>query len=144
MTRDVIDDAQRAERVPGSGNQGGTGVKADFWSAGDQGIGAKARVLDGIRNDQDIGAAYGMRTKCHVAWRLRDLKADFGLEPLTITVDKADQADRRADDRSRQARELIEHLFRRRIENVIRLQREQSLSFFSGNRARICLEAGYR
>src|ERR1700689_4034959 len=90
FTRNVVDYAQSAEGLPFGGNQRRAGVKAQFRSIGYQRIVGKALILQGIRNDEDIGTADCMCAKSPIARSFTERQTDLCLKPLPVSINEAD------------------------------------------------------
>jgi hypothetical protein len=77
-----------------------------------------------IRYDEEIiGKRQRILASRNLARRFNRLNADFRLEPLTRAIDQRDQGNRRAAHQCSQQHDIVEKVFRRRIEDVVLVKR---------------------
>lgn len=78
----------------------------------------EARVLGGVLHLHEAGLVDGVGAEGDGARGLARGQADVGLEPLARLVHQADQGDGGLGDLGGQQRELVEHVFFRRVQDV--------------------------
>jgi hypothetical protein len=131
---DAVDDAQGAQGVPGGRGQRHPGVEPDVRVSRHQRVGPEPLVGGGVRDDEHFGLTDGVVAERVDAGRVGDGQPDAGLEPLTVSVDQADQRNRSAADARGQLGEVVEVGLGRSVENVEVAQFVQPVDLVRGER----------
>src|SRR5581483_9529050 len=132
--RDVVDDAERAERVAVRSNKGRAGVEADARLAGHQRVVGKALVFERVGNDEEVLVQNGVRAEGNFAGGFLGGDADLGLEPLTVLVHEADHGNGSFADAGGELGEVVEDLFGDGIHDVILPEDFQAFLFVGWER----------
>src|SRR5271166_3224886 len=134
----TIHHAKRPQRVSIFVDQRRSRVKANVRLAQDQGILAKARILQRVRNDEQILLLDGMRTDGQLQWRFTNLDTDGGLEPLAMIVQQRQHGHGRLTDVRSENDQSIEGFLGIGIEDCIAVQRGESRRFCGQSRRIHC------
>ena len=119
LSRFAVQHAQRSDgKSSDRCQQRHAGVKADLRIAGHKGVPGKTRVRLRVGQDKQV--------------RLRN--ADPRLEPVALFVHQTHQRDWGVAGLRREPRQIVEGLFRRRVEDVIGAQRLEPIDFVGGSR----------
>lgn len=129
LARTMIDQAQRAQRMPLLRKQRRTRIEADVRRTRHQRIVAKARIPTGIEHHQAIAGQDGVGTEGHRARRLMRRQAGTRLEPLPLFIHQRYQRNLHAKERAGQFGDLVTGFIRQRVEHAIALQRRQPGAF---------------
>ncbi len=118
-----VEQAQRADAFPTPGFEGMSGVETQMRIALDEGVARPTLVLARVRDDDgaplaDREVAEGVLTRC-----LPAAQTDLGLTPLAVAVQKGDAHHRDAEHLLGDARDTVDALVTRRIENAEALDR---------------------
>src|SRR5689334_11428943 len=120
------------------GDQGCAGIKAKLRTGRHQRIVRETFVPRRIRNNEQRALRDGVSTKGEFARRFLDPHAHFRLEPLTALINQHEERDGRLTDVGSQHGNAVESLLRRRIQDIVAVERSQALLFIpeDGNRVR--------
>jgi hypothetical protein len=127
--RATIDHTEGSQTESLPGPQRSSGIKSNARIARHQRIVRKSRITLGIGDNEEFLLQNCVGAKGHIERRFCGLDSDARLEPLAVGVDQADQGDGRAANGRGQPREVIEALFRERVQQFALSQRFQSLRF---------------
>ena len=97
---------------------------------------SESLVFQGVRDDQQAGLEDRVSAERHVSRDFRHVPADPRLEPLPVQVNEANQGDRSSADVSSKTGEIVESLFRRRVEDRIAPEVFEPGNFVLGQRQR--------
>jgi len=127
-----VDDAERAEVEAVVRAQRCRGVEAETELSGDQRVGDGANVLQRVADVMDRGRQDRGGAQAGGAVDLRLVDAVARLEPDAVVVDQAHQGDRHAEQIGRHRGDVIESSVRRRVEDLVAVQRREALRFTCG------------
>ena len=127
--RDEIDHAHGSERVARLGSQECAGVKAQVRRPRDQRIAVEARILGGVRHDQQVLLKDRLGAEGRFERRLAYPEPDFGLEELPPFGDQVDDRNRGSADGGRQSRDVVEILLARGVEYIVLGERREPGGF---------------
>ena len=134
---DSIHHAKAAERQSVGGEHGDARIEPDVRRSGDEWVAGEAIVLCGIGHDESRPVLEnGMSTKRDAPVGLFVIEPVGGFEPLPVTVDEGNRAERGVSDISGQADEVVESRFRLCIEDLVIAQTRQTLIFLRVRRSR--------
>lgn len=131
--RFVGDGAERADRIAILGDQRRASIEAYERRVGDEGVVAKARIVQRVADDQ--GRCFGdcVSAERGVARCLVDeVCALKSLEPLSVAIDERDEADRRVADGRDDAGEVVEAALRCGVEELVAVEGREALLFVFG------------
>ena len=135
LSRFAVQHAQRSDgKSSDRCQQRHAGVKADLRIAGHKGVPGKTRVRLRVGHDKQVRLRNGVRGKGGVAMRLWQVQPDPRLEPVALFVHQTHQRDWGVAGLRREPRQIVEGLFRRRVEDVIGAQRLEPIDFVGGSR----------
>ena len=127
VARDAVDHAQRADAAAVRRDEGCPGVKPDVRGARHQGIVDKPGIQGGIGDLHHLGRADGVVAERQLPRGLGGGQADPALEPLPVGIEEGDERNGRAANLRSQDREVVEHVFRGRIQNFVALKLGEAL-----------------
>ena len=128
----AVDDADRAERLPVRRQQLGAGVEPQPVLAGDERVGGVAGIGRQVRRHEHAGLEHGFLADRDVERRLAHAEPDLRLEPLAVVGDEADHRDGNIEQAGRQAHDVVELRFPRRVENPVSVEGREPLTLAPG------------
>ena len=132
---DGVQHRQRAQRLPLGGDQRHTGVKAHMGVLRDQRVVGKNRVLVRVVDHHGLAAAAQcMRAERNRALGLLERYTHCGLEPLPVAVHEVDHRHGALAYTRSQRGQLVKAVFRRGVEDRVRLQRLEPCGLCGGLR----------
>ena len=118
QTRAVIGDAQGADPASVGEGQRHPGIEPNPDRTGHNRVVGKPRVVQGVRDLEDVGAEDRVCAERLVSMALDGIETGRGLEPLSLRVDQRHQGDRRRGDLAGTLDEAIEAFLTRRVEQA--------------------------
>src|ERR1051326_3761140 len=103
-------------------------IKSDLWFSGYECARGETFILGGIPHYKQIRLLNGMMAKGNVTRSLVNIQTDLRFEPLPVTIYQADERDGSFASVRGQCSQIVEGLFRRRIQNVVGAQCSYALS----------------
>ena len=128
----LVDDANRAERVPARRNDRRARVEPDLRVAYDKGVELESRVLTSIWDDKDLPGFERVRAEAGLARGFSRAQAFFRLEPLPVAGHKGNQRDRDAADGRGHLGQIVEALLRGGVEDLVAFERREASGFQCG------------
>lgn len=132
-----VDQAQRADWLVVAAVDRLAGVEAHIGWPGDHRVVGKARIAQGVFHHQRLAGRHGVAAERGIAGRRIAVQADAGLEPLTITVDQADQYAFHFEQLAGQVHQGIQVQLGRRVEQFHVVQGALAQGFICGNGGRL-------
>ncbi|WP_249689038.1 hypothetical protein [Microvirga sp. 3-52] len=131
----MIEHAQHTERQPILRCQWDSCVKCGFWTSCCNRPVSEAQIGRHVGDDKQARIVDGMIADRRLSGRLRDLKPDFSLEPLSPLIEKGNERNRGVADLGGYRRNTIERDFRLCIQNVEILQRSEAIGLLPRRRS---------
>ena len=128
-----VQDTERTERMAVGGEQRRAGIKSDVGMARDQRVAGKARVGEGVGDDEHfLRSEQRLRAKSLVPGNFAEFETVLGFEPDAVSVHQSNERHGRAADQRRQPRQLVERGFGRGVEHPQTVQRGEAVGFIGG------------
>jgi hypothetical protein len=93
----------------------------------------KARIGEGVFDDEDLVGHDGVGPERQLAWRLPRIDTMVRLEPPALRIEQRDERARYAEDLAGQGRDPIERPFGLGIEDAVAIKRAEPLDFIHGD-----------
>jgi len=139
IARDLVDNAQRSERISIRSDERGAGVKADLRLRNNHRVLSEPGIQQRISDDEQVGLQNGMGAKGDVTRGFRHRRTHLRLEPLPLLVNEGNHRDGRFADARRELGQVIENRLRQRVQQVILPQdfKPFSLAGWEGSTCRV-------